>query len=221
MKKLFVVCACVGISGAVGVTQQSASTALALSDFFKPGVVFQDRNGDGAVDFVNARIVLAEKPIAGETAAAADVAVRLGYETSAMNLPLVAREGGDGAAGPRIFVGARALSGSGATAESLGGGSLKAGDGIVAAFTSSGQPAVAVLGGDEAGIGAAAVMLGGHLPYVWDTKSPTLDKIADDVKQWLAGKGMNASSVIVPSVAVKIGVDGADRVGVDVQMANG
>jgi hypothetical protein len=220
MKKLFVVCACVGISGAVGVTQQTASTALALSEFFKPGVVFQDRNNDGAVDFVNARIVMAEQPTAGEVAAAADVAARLGYETSAMNLPLAVRGAAASDSAPRIFVGAKSLVGSGTTAESLG-GNLKAGDGIVAAFTSSGHPAVAILGGDDAGLGAAAVMLGGHLPYVWDTKSPTLDKIADDVKQWLAGKGMNATAAIAPAVAVKNGVAGADRVAVDVQVAHG
>src|SRR4030095_14265995 len=122
---------------------------------------------------------------------------------------------------PTIFVGAKALSGSGATAESLGGGNLKAGDGIVAAFTSGGHPAVAVLGGDEAGLGAAAVMFGGHLPNIWDTKGATLDKIADEVRQWLAGKGMNAASAAVSLVAVKTGVEGADRVGLDVQMANG
>ena len=28
----------------------------ALADFFRPGVVFQDRNGDGVVDFVDARL---------------------------------------------------------------------------------------------------------------------------------------------------------------------
>jgi hypothetical protein len=248
MKKLLVVGACVGISGAVGVTQQSATAALALSEFFKPGVVFQDRNNDGAVDFVNARIVLAEQPTAGDMAAAASVAARLGYETSAMNLPLVARSvppsreasadrrslgGGGQASGsgsaealarrglPAIFVGAKSLAGSGATAESLGGDSLKAGDGIVAGFTAGGQPAVAVLGGDEAGLAAAAVMFGGHLPNIWDTKGATLDKIGDEVRQWLAGKGMNAASAAVSMIAVKTGVEGADRVGIDVQMANG
>ena len=50
-----------------------------------------------------------------------------------------------------------------------------------------------MLGGDDAGLASAAVMLAGHLPYVWDQKSPTTDKIADDVKQFLVGKGVTAS----------------------------
>src|SRR4051812_4335000 len=46
-------------------------TPAALSEFFKPGVAFQDRNGDGAIDFVNAHIALATAPTADELAAAA------------------------------------------------------------------------------------------------------------------------------------------------------
>src|SRR5439155_17449128 len=95
----------VASAGAVGRTQ-SASPATALSDFFKPGVVFQDRNHDGAVDFVNARIVLPEEPTAGELAAAATVAARLGFGTSAIDIPL-ARAG----EGPAIVVGAKTLAG--------------------------------------------------------------------------------------------------------------
>jgi hypothetical protein len=120
-----------------------------------------------------------------------------------------------------IFVGARSLAGSGATADSLGGASLKAGEGLIAAFTASGQPAIAALGADEAGISAAALMLAGHLPYLWDQKSPTTDKIADDVKQWLVGKGVTVSSAFVPAVVVKSGADGVDRITVDVSMADG
>ena len=44
--------------GAVGRTAPADTRAASLSEFFKPGVVFQDRNGDGAIDFVDARIVL-------------------------------------------------------------------------------------------------------------------------------------------------------------------
>jgi hypothetical protein len=216
MKRLVLVLAFASLGGAAGRTQSSIASASALADFFKPGVVFQDRNNDGAVDFVNARIVLAENPTAGELAAAATVAARLGFETSAMNIP-IARAG----EAPAIFVGAKSLAGSGATADALGGAGLKAGDGLVAAFTASGQPSVAILGADEAGLAAAAVMLAGHLPYLWDQKSPATDKIADDVKQWLTAKSISVSSAIVPAIFVKSGGEGVDRLAVDVQTANG
>src|SRR5471030_1439453 len=84
------------LSGAGQPRAEAPTIPIALSEFFKPGIVFQDRNGDGAIDFVDARIVLPEQPSSGEIAAASDVAARLGFETSAMTLPLtVAR--GDGA----------------------------------------------------------------------------------------------------------------------------
>jgi len=117
--------------------------------------VFQDRNGDGAVDFVNARVALADRPSAGDLAAAADVAARLGFETSAMDLP-VRMQADSGSDQPTVFVGTRSLPGSGVTADFLGATSLKAGDGLVAAFSTSAGPSVAVLGGDESGISAAA-----------------------------------------------------------------
>src|SRR5918996_3967573 len=63
--------------------------AVSLSEFFRPGVVFQDRNGDGVVDSVNAHLVLPEQPTASELTAAASVAARLGFETTAMDLPVV------------------------------------------------------------------------------------------------------------------------------------
>src|SRR5438128_9986535 len=88
MKRLFLVFLVIISFGAFGRTAPG-DPAVSLSEFFKPGVVFQDRNGDGAVDFVNARIVLPENPTASELSAAADVAARLGFETSAMDLPVV------------------------------------------------------------------------------------------------------------------------------------
>src|SRR4249919_4027225 len=77
------------VATAVGRTAPADTAAASLSEFFAPGIVFQDRNGDGAIDFVDARLVLGEQPSSAELAAAADVAARLGFETSAMDLPMV------------------------------------------------------------------------------------------------------------------------------------
>src|SRR6266851_3700481 len=89
MKRFSVLALVLVASGTVGRTAPVETGALSLSELFKPGVVFQDRNGDGAIDFVDARLVLSEQPSAGELAAASNIAARLGYETSAMNLPMV------------------------------------------------------------------------------------------------------------------------------------
>ncbi|MBI3490430.1 MAG: hypothetical protein HY047_01315, partial [Acidobacteria bacterium] len=215
-------------AGAIGRTAPAETSVLSLSEFFRPGVVFQDRNHDGVVDFVDARLVMPEHPTAGDLSAAADIAARLGFETTAMNLPVarkdvaradVARAFQASGSGATIFIGAKSLIAAGVSVATLGGAGLKAGDGLVAAFTVSGQPAVAVLGGDDSGLNAAAVTLAGHLPYVWDQKGPTTDKIADDVRQWLVGKGVTPAAAVAPAISVRSNADGVERVVVDVQLA--
>src|SRR5436190_2477981 len=189
------------------------SAPFTFSDFFRAGTVFQDRNGDGAIDFVEARLVLPEKPTAAESVAAADIAARLGYETTAMNLPL--------SGGTPIFVGAKALAGTGVTVQSIGAAGLKAGDGVVSQFAVDGKPALAIVGGDDEGLTAAAVMLAGRLPFVRDQKGPTVDRIADDVKEFLAGKSIPVPSAAAQSILVHAGADDAERIVVDVTLASG
>src|SRR5436190_17193259 len=73
-----------------GDTQQAAGQPADLAALFAPGGLLQDRNGDGVIDFVNARLVMGERPGAAEVSAAANVFARLGFETMAMNLPIPA-----------------------------------------------------------------------------------------------------------------------------------
>src|SRR5712671_5618731 len=87
MKRILVLLL-IAFTAAIGRTAPADVSATPLSELFKPGVVLQDRNGDGAIDFVDARIVLPEQPTSAELATASDIAARLGFETSAMNLPV-------------------------------------------------------------------------------------------------------------------------------------
>ena len=107
-------------TGAIGRTAPAETAAASLSELFKPGVIFQDTNGDGAIDFVDARLVLPDQPDPSELAAAANIAARLGFETSALNIPLaVARRREPSDTGPTIFIGAKSLAASDVTAESI------------------------------------------------------------------------------------------------------
>ena len=69
-------------SAPAGKAQQEQSLT-GLEDVFAPGVFLEDRNGDGVVDFIHARIVLPADPAPEEVAAAANIAGRLGFESSA------------------------------------------------------------------------------------------------------------------------------------------
>src|SRR5262245_54139322 len=96
-------------AAAFGRRPAAATPPASLDDWFRPGPVLQDRNGDGVIDFVTARVVLGEAPTPADIAAAANIAARLGFETSALTVPL----GGGASAGPAIVVGAGGLARAG------------------------------------------------------------------------------------------------------------
>ena len=52
----------------------------------------RDTNGDGLADSVAARVIVPAAPTLGEMEAATNLAARLGYETTALTLPLVIRD---------------------------------------------------------------------------------------------------------------------------------
>src|SRR5439155_4540179 len=69
------------------------------------------------------------------------------------------------------------------------------------------------------GLNAAAVMVAGHLPLVWDQKGPTADQLAADVKQYLDAHNATTAVVTAAAMFVEHGVEGAARVLIDAQMA--
>src|SRR5687767_10314571 len=73
-------------------TPPTASQPRDLRNILASGYLLQDRNQDDVVDFVRARIVLPARPSEAEIAAAANLAARLGFETSALNLGLAASD---------------------------------------------------------------------------------------------------------------------------------
>ena len=184
-------------------TQRAPSPPADLATLFAPGGVLQDRNGDGVIDFVNARVVLGERPGAAEVSAAADLAARLGFETMAMNLPLSATP----EAGATMFVVGRDGAQRAGVSPPAAMAALSPGEGLVLTTTARGGPAVLVAGADAAGTMAAAELLAGRLPHVWDPKGPTLAQVASDVRAALAGNGIAGASVSIPAVSVRAGAD--------------
>src|ERR1700726_573338 len=97
MKRLVLagfVCAMAGAMSAVRPAPSAqAGPALDLMGLFNPtsGVV-RDTNGDGIPDTIAARVVVPANPAHEDVEGAATIAGRLGYETSAMTLPVVVRD---------------------------------------------------------------------------------------------------------------------------------
>ena len=103
----------ISIVGTSATAQEPTGSASGLETLFSPGPIFQDRNGDGVIDFVDAAIVVGESPTISDIAAAADIAARLGYETMAMDISLGSLEESSGPRDPCGFSGPHASRGCG------------------------------------------------------------------------------------------------------------
>ena len=206
----------IGILGtSVTGAQRTGPSALSgLEMFFATGPILQDRNGDGVIDFVDARIIVDDAPTPTDIAAAADIAARLAYETMAINIPLGSI---DGNGGTGILVGAAALDRAGISAADAGVRELEPDEGLIGVLSANGRQWVVVAGSNEAGTRAAAEVLAGRLPYVWDPQGPTLETVVQELRAFLAAREISVSAVRVPAVHVKSGEETLTRL---VVMAN-
>src|SRR5438876_11943364 len=63
-----------------------------LTALVGPKSLTRDTNGDGLPDIVAARVIVPADPSLADVEAATNLAARLGYETTALTLPLVIRD---------------------------------------------------------------------------------------------------------------------------------
>src|ERR1700687_5918372 len=68
---------------------QQAMTETYIENIFQMGLMVQDTNGDQIADAICGHIIVPKSPSAAENTAAANLAARMGYETSALTLPIV------------------------------------------------------------------------------------------------------------------------------------
>ena len=211
-----------GTATAQSVAAQPGSNPPDLHDLFAPGYILQDRNHDDVVDFVNARIVLPARASEADLAAAANIAARLGYETSAANLDLTASDTAHVTAydEPVIVIGRdNALVRNGGLAIALATQGLAPGQGVVAIVPPSNlfrQGAVLIAGNDGSGLLAAAGYIDGRFPNVWDTRGETYATVAEKLEAFLTAHDAAPTAVLVNRIVVDAGRPGVVRADVSV-----
>ena len=204
--------------------QAPADTVRDLRNVYARGYVLQDRNGDDVTDFVRTRIVL--PPRAGEAhlAAAANIAVRLGYETAATDLGLV-RFDSEAASYdvPVIIIGAddALLTRAGITAPV----DLAPGQGALQ-FVAPGRVlragGVLVSGYDATGLIAASAYIAGRYPSVWSVRdsAATFSHVAERVQRFLAQAGAGDAAVALDRIVVDAAREGVARVSIRATVAD-
>jgi hypothetical protein len=187
---------------------QDRSAPLDLAAFFGARGIVRDSNGDGIADSVAARVIVPATPALEDSTAAANIAARLGFESSSLSLPIVLRDGA--VAQPAgielpILIGrsntfVRKLVESGAI--SLQG--LEPGQCLIAAVRSplGGGDGLVIVGGDDKGTLAGGNVVAGRLPRLWNMTGITLTGVADHVGKYLRGRGIEARSPFVSAVIV-------------------
>lgn len=187
---------------------QVADAPLDLTPFFGAAGLTRDTNGDGLADTIAARVIVAAAPTLEDGIAAANLAGRLGFETTALTLPFVMRDN-DTPPAPAgtipVLVGrTNRLVHTLITRGDLSLEGLLPGQGLIAAVRSplgTGE-AVAVVGGDDKGTLAAATVMAARLPRLWNMTGITLKGVADQVRQYLGREGLSPLSVAVTALVV-------------------
>ena len=194
------VVAFVAILGAVGVPtpvggQADGAAAAGLESLFDTGLIFQDRNGDEVVDFVDTGIVLGLERSDSDLAADVDIAARLGFETMAMDIP-VPRDAPEGSVG--IVVGRGGTQRLGLSVPTLD--EPDPGAGLVTRIRSQGRDWLVIAGADDAGTRAAAAAFAGRLPHVGTAKGTSLADLTADIAAYLGDEGIVVQAVNVSTI---------------------
>ena len=187
-------------AGQTQANQPPAPTASLLENAFQTGLLLRDTNGDSIVDAVCAHIVVPDAPDEGENTAAANLAARLGYETSGITLPIVTTA----AAGAtfraqcspqaiNLWIGRGAV--PSAQAAELDGmlAQLQLGEGGVFSLGNG----LVFLGADSLGLLTAANAYAARAPYQWSLPGPKLNELAEAINAKLLAAKLTAHADLI------------------------
>jgi hypothetical protein len=192
-------------------SNQSATPGSSLEDAFRIGVIVQDTNGDKIADAICGHVIVPKAPGAAENTAAANFAARLGYETSALTLPVVVTTATPpGKSCPAtvtdIWVGREALPAAKISGVEPLLTELQIGEGGV--FDVPGGLLVA--GNDSEGLIAAGAAYSAHAPFQWSVSGERLQAIAHAVNARLSEQKVPATVELV-GVTYQTGQQGIHR----------
>jgi hypothetical protein len=190
-----------------------------LSSFYTEGYVFQDRNGDDVIDFVNARLIIPETPSHAEVVAASNIAARFGFETAAVNLDLIAYGSSQGEVGDRpvVQVGESAITTAGDGSDRA---RLSPGQGLIEWTPPTDQyprGGVHVAGEDATGLIAAANHFAGRFPILWGGDGSSLTDAEEQVQQFVNEEEIGVSELRVAYLVVDQNRPGVSILGLHIQ----
>lgn len=194
-------------SGSPAAAQRAEMTGLASIYSVAAGAL-RDTNGDGLADVVAARVVLPAEPAIEDVQAAANIAGRLGFETTALTLPVVLRApdvSQPAAIAVPIVIG-RSNQFIARLAERgvIDLKPLKKGQGLLAVVPSplGGPDGIVVVGGDDEGTLNAANQLAVNLPRLWGAAGARVGQAESQAGAYLKSRAVSGTVRGVSSMLV-------------------
>ncbi len=173
-----------------------------LENPWRMGALLQDTNGDKIVDAVCGHVIVPENPGTAENTAAANIAARIGYETSALSLPIVVQgapqavKGCPAANAPNIWIGEAAVPAASAAAVRAVASTLVLGDGAVVAI----EGGIAIIGPDPVGLMNAANAYAERAPFLWSIPGEKLSITAKNINTALTKAKSTATAELTALV---------------------
>src|SRR5690348_4248408 len=197
----FARCTCFGLVILVCAARFSSSatppvaSVNPLEHAFEKGWMLVDTNGDDVTDFLRGHVIVPAQPTAAENTAAANLAARLGYETTGLTMPVVETENKATAENtePKFFVGVGSMPSQGSS--DLNGLVSLLGPGEGGVFLIGNN--LAVIGADSPGLLAAANDFAARSPYQWMTPGDKIEAIAGEINKACAAEKINATAKLI------------------------
>jgi hypothetical protein len=206
MKRLLSAAIALSIPFAVSALRTSTPAAAARVEVSGLASVYnlaagavRDTNGDGLADSVAARVILPPDPTVEDIEAAANIAGRLGFETTALSLPIVLKAPDvpqpASIAVPIVVGRSNPFVTKLAERGAIDLKPLKKGQGLVAVVSSplGGPDGLVVAGADDEGTLNAANQLAVNLPRLWGASGARIGQAESQVAAYLKTRALPAT----------------------------
>jgi len=186
----------------------------------------EDRNSDSITDYINCTIILPEEPTESEIASAANIAARLGYETSSADFSQIHYDSEKVKFydQPVIIIGSRnGLLNKSEKGKSAIGEGLRPGQGDICFLQSDDffkNGGVVIAGYDATGLIASANYFCGRFPDIWKTGGKKYSDIHTQLSKFLDDRNIKEQGIFSSRIVIDESLPGIKKLVVHIDLPN-
>ena len=205
--------------------EKSDSEHRDLGNFLDVGYILQDYNEDSVIDAITVKVVVPEDPSKAEIACAANIAVRLGYETSGMDFDFIQEKSALSVSDtlPVIAVSHTPYLSNHPYQEkrNVDQLNLAPGQGRIEFYSPEEYPnygLITVRGADDTGLMAAGTFLAGRYPNLWRLDGKTLTDVRDQFEIFLRQRKLDWNRLTINAIDVDAARSGILKLFLDIEV---